>query len=164
MPIKFTIDHDKRQVEAVCDGDVALKDIEDFLDAIVVQSAIPYRKLFDGRRAIPVYTDINEDLMLLAARISAYAAHMDKRGALALIAGDPKSQELAARFLNLGKPASRPGRAFIDEREARRWLAEQPEVPASEVSPPPETPAAGAGANEADRPSPGRPRPADRQR
>lgn len=163
MPVKFTIDHAKRHVEAVCDGDVALKDIEDFLDAIVVQAAIPYRKLFDGRRAVPVYTDINEDLMLLAARISAYAAHMDKRGALALIAGDAKSQELAARFLNLGKPAGRPGRAFVDEREARRWLAEQPEV-LPEVSPPPETPAAGAGEGEADPRSAGRPRPADRQR
>lgn len=164
MPINFTIDHDRRHVEAVCDGDVALKDIEDFLDAIVVQGAIAYRKLFDGRRAIPKYTDINEDLMLLAARISAYASHMERRGALALIAGDIKSQELAARFLNLGKPASRPGRAFIDEREARRWLAEQPEVPVSEISRRPETPAAATGAAEADPPSPGRPRPADRQR
>lgn len=164
MSIKFTIDHDKRHVEAVCDGDVALKDIEDFLDAIVVQSAIPYRKLFDGRRAVPKYTDLNEELMLLAARISAYASHMEKRGALAVIAGDAKSQELAARFLNLGKPASRPGRAFVDEREARRWLAGQPEVAPPEISPPPDTPAAGAGAGAVDPPSPGRPRPADRQR
>jgi hypothetical protein len=128
MPIKYTIDHDKKFVEAVCDGDVWLADVEDFLDAVVVQNAIPYRKLFDGRRAVPKYTDLNNDMMMMAARISAYAQNMEPRGPLAIVAGDIQSQELAARFLNLGKPSGRPGRAFLTVEEARRWLAEQPDV------------------------------------
>lgn len=127
MAISFKIDHAARHVEALAEGDVTLKDIEDFLDALVVQGAIPYRKLFDGRRSIAKYVDLNAELMSLAARISAYATHLERRGALAIVAGDLHSQELAARFLNLGKPSGRPGRAFLDEREARRWLAEQPE-------------------------------------
>ena len=63
-----------------------------------------------------------------AARISAYSSHLERRGPLAIVAGDPQSQELAARFLNLGKPSGRPGRAFLDDREARRWLEEQPKT------------------------------------
>jgi hypothetical protein len=128
MPIKYTIDHDRKFVEAVCDGDVGLADVEGFLDALVVQNAIPYPKLFDGRHAVPKYTDLNNDMMMMAARISAYAANMEPRGPLAIVAGDIQSQELAARFLNLGKPAGRPGRAFLSMDEARRWLAEQAEV------------------------------------
>ena len=52
MPITFKIDHAKRHVEALAEGGVTLKDIEEFLDALVVQGAIPYRKLFDGRRSV----------------------------------------------------------------------------------------------------------------
>ena len=107
MPIHFTIDHDRRFVEARAEGVVGLKDVEDFLDAIVVQGAIPYRKLFDGRTAVPKYND--DDIMLLGARISAYAANLKPRGALALISGDTESQEIARRFLNLGKLAGVAG-------------------------------------------------------
>lgn len=128
MPITFRIDHAKRHVEALAEGGVTLKDIEEFLDALVVQGAIPYRKLFDGRRSVAKYVDLDAELMSLAARISAYSSHLERRGPLAIVAGDPQSQELAARFLNLGKPSGRPGRAFLDDREARRWLEEQPKT------------------------------------
>jgi hypothetical protein len=126
VPIHFTIDHDRRIVEARAEGIVGRTDIEDFLDAVVVQNAIPYRKLFDGRKAIPKYVDA--DVMLIGARISAYAATMEPRGALALIAGDEESQEIARRFLNLGKPSGRPARVFLSEDEARRWLETQTEA------------------------------------
>ena len=123
MPVTFTIDHDRRFVHARAEGEVGLKDIEAFLDAVVIENALPYRKLFDGRRSIGRYND--NDVMLLAARVSVYA-HIDRRGALAILTG-PQHLELAARFLNLGR-SGRPARSFLDEDEARRWLEEQPEV------------------------------------
>src|SRR4029077_14413093 len=52
MPIRFTIDHATRYVEARAEGEIGLEDFESFLDAIVVQGAMPYRKLFDSRQAI----------------------------------------------------------------------------------------------------------------
>ena len=128
MPITFRIDHAKRHVEALAEGGVTLKDIEEFLDALVAQGAIPYRKLFDGRRSVAKYVDLDAELMSLAARISAYSSHLERRGPLAIVACDPQSQELAARFFNLGKPSGRPGRAFLDDREARHWLEEQPKT------------------------------------
>src|ERR1700754_382897 len=63
MPIRFTIDHAKRHVEARAEGETGLAHFEDFLDAIVVQGALPYRKLFDSRKAIGKLSD--DDVMML---------------------------------------------------------------------------------------------------
>jgi hypothetical protein len=123
MPVTFTIDHAKRFVHACADGEVGLKDIEAFLDAVVIENALPYRKLFDGRQAIGRYVD--NDVMLLAARVSVYA-QIERRGALAILTA-PQHLELAARFLNLGK-TGRPARSFLEEGEAVRWLETQPEA------------------------------------
>ena len=123
MPIKIKIDHAKRWVDAVAEGEVTLEDIEEFLDAVIVAEALPYRKLFDGRTSSGKYTD--EEVMRLAARLSAYAS-MGRRGPVALV---PSVQyyELASRILNLDR-RDQPGRAFLDIDEARRWLEVQPEV------------------------------------
>ncbi|CAN5761918.1 hypothetical protein BH11PSE3_BH11PSE3_02090 [soil metagenome] len=124
MPIHFKIDHKARYVEAKFDGVLALKDVEEFCDAVVAADALPYRKLIDGRTASGVYTD--SDVMALGARISAYAS-ISKRGALALVPAPDTSLELADRFLNLGKN-DRPAKAVLSIEEARIWLAAQPEV------------------------------------
>ncbi len=100
MPIEFTIDHEKRFVHARVLGVIALKDIEDFTDAVAGQDALTYRKLFDGREGDGTYTD--EDVMALAARAAAYAS-IAKRGPLALIPKPGMGAELAKRFVNVGK-------------------------------------------------------------
>jgi hypothetical protein len=125
MPITFSIDHDKRYVEARAEGETKLADIEEFLDAIVLQGALPYRKLFDGRFAFGVYND--DDVMMLGARMSAYAANLDPRGAVAFVAATQEASDLAFRFLNLSK-SNRPAQVFLDVDEARKWLAAQPET------------------------------------
>jgi hypothetical protein len=123
MPIRFAIDHQRRFVRASAEDNVTLDDIETFLDAVVVADALPYRKLFDGRTAFGKYT--NDDLMRLAARMSAYSA-LERRGAAAIVPS-PDYFELAARFVNLAKD-DRPVRVFLDVAEAERWLEAQPEI------------------------------------
>src|SRR5436305_1647616 len=123
MPIHFTIDHAERLVRARAEGEVSLADIEDLTDAIMVENAMPYRKLFDGRAAIPVY--VEDDMMMLGARASAYAS-LERRGPVAFLP-NPNHAALASRFINLGK-SGRAAAIFYDEDEARRWLDEQPEV------------------------------------
>jgi len=123
MPIRFTIDHAKRFVHARAEDEISLTDIEEFTDAVMVENAMPYRKLFDGRGAFGKYDD--HDLMMLAARISAYAA-VEKRGALAIVPS-PDYFELASRFINLGK-SGRPAQVFLDPDDALRWLEAQPEA------------------------------------
>jgi len=121
MPIEFTIDHDKRFIHARVLGVIALKDIEDFTDAVVAQNALTYRKLFDGTEGDGTYTD--QDVMSLAARAAAYAT-LAKRGALALIPKPGSGAELAQRFINLGKFEGQ-ARIFATADEALKWLDSQ---------------------------------------
>ena len=122
MPIRFSIDHARRLVVARAEGEVALKDIEEFTDAVMVENAMPYRKLFDGRGSQGKYDD--HDLMQLGARISAYSS-VERRGALAIV---PPQEHLdvAKRFVNLGK-SGRPASVFLDPDEALAWLLAQPD-------------------------------------
>ena len=123
MPIHVKIDRARRYVEAVAEGELSLADIEEFLDAVIVGDALPYRKLFDGRASYGKYTD--EEVMRLAARLSAYAS-MGPRGAVALVT-PVQYYELAARVVNLDK-RDMPIRIFIDADEARSWLDSQPDI------------------------------------
>jgi hypothetical protein len=123
MPIQFTIDHAKRFVRARAEGEIALTDIEAFSDAVMVENAMPYRELFDGRGAFGKYDD--HDMMMLGTRVSAYAA-TERRGALAIVPS-PEYFERASRFINLGK-SGRPARVFLNPDDALLWLEAQPEA------------------------------------
>jgi len=124
VPIRYHIDHDKRYVEAWAEGETGLEDFESFLDAIVVQGALPYRKLVDSRRATSTLDD--QDIMMLGARMSAYTSSLGPRGAIAFIVASPLPGNIPKRVINLAR-ADRPAKVFRSEDEARKWLAEQPE-------------------------------------
>jgi hypothetical protein len=125
MPIRFTIDHAKRHVEARAEGETGLAHFEDFLDAIVVQGALPYRKLFDSRKAIGKLSD--DDVMMLGARMSAYTRGLGPLGAIAFVVAGAAPSSFATRVVNLAA-SDRPAGVFVSEDEARKWLAEQPEI------------------------------------
>lgn len=129
VPISFTIDHAERLVHARTHDVVTLKDWEDYLDQVVVQGAMPYRKLYDNRQGTFVYNDGDE--IRVAARVSAYA-HFEPRGPVAVIAVSDESVAIARRVMNLGN-ATRPTKLFHSEPAARKWLFEQPlpEIPKS---------------------------------
>ena len=124
MPLRYTIDHDQRLVHVQTEGIVLLAEILDYLDATAVKEAMPYAKLFDASGGDFVLSDA--DVMVLGARVSAYAA-MEPRGPVALVVGSDKTDGLARRFANLGG-AKRPAKVFRDAREARAWLADEADV------------------------------------
>ena len=119
MPVDFEIDHAERFVRVRAYGVVRLSEILDYLDALVVQDAMPYPKLFDAREAEPELSD--DDVMILGARVSAYAV-MEPRGPVAAVAVTKKAGDILQRFMNLGG-AQRPMRLFASVEEARAWLA-----------------------------------------
>jgi len=123
MPIEYTIDHEKRFVHARVLGVIALKDIEDFTDAVVAQNALTYRKLFDGTQGDGTYTD--EDVMALAARAAAYAT-LAQRGPLALVPRPGMGADLARRFINLGKFTGQ-AQIFDSAEDGLKWLESQSE-------------------------------------
>jgi len=122
VPITWTIDHKQRMLTAVCEGDVTLRDIEDYLDAVVVAGSMPYRKLFDGTRGESAMTD--EEMMLLGARIRAYHT-AGPMGPLAIVVTTEHTHGLARLFGALAA-ADRPIKIFRDAGAARRWLEAQP--------------------------------------
>jgi hypothetical protein len=124
MPVRFTIDHVGRYVTVRAEGIVVLDEILDYFDALVTQDAMPYRKLFDARDAEPRLSD--DDVMVLGARVSAYA-ELEPRGPIATIASPGAAADVLRRFMNLGG-AARAIKLFHSIEQARKWLAEQPEI------------------------------------
>ena len=121
LAVDYRIDHEKQFVSVRAHGAVVLGEILDYLDALVVQNAMGYPKLFDASEAEPRLS--NDDVMVMGARVSAYAAH-DPRGPVAAVAAGVQASAILQRFMNLGG-ARRPMRLFATVEEARRWLGQE---------------------------------------
>jgi hypothetical protein len=121
MPIHWTISQPTRLVVAVCKDTVTRRDIEDYLDAVVVADALGYRKIFDSTQARAELPD--DDMMALGARIRAYAT-TGTMGPLAIVATTPDAYERAHLFAALAD-AQRPIKIFTELHKARQWLDAQ---------------------------------------
>jgi hypothetical protein len=126
MPIHWTISKPTKLVVAVCKGPLTRKDIEGYLDGVVVADALSYRKIFDTTQAEATPAGLSDDdMMALGARIRAYATTGDM-GPLAIVASTPESYERAHLYAALSE-ARRPVKIFRELHEARQWLdAEAP--------------------------------------
>ncbi len=118
MPVHLTISHPHRLVVAVAKETLTLADIERYLDAVVVDGALGYRKIFDMTNARPDVKDA--EMMLLGARISAYAS-TNRMGPIAIVASTDESYDRARLFGTLAA-ADRPLEIFRELHAARKWL------------------------------------------
>jgi hypothetical protein len=125
MPAEWTISHEEHLVTVRAEGLIGLKDIEPYLDDLMVRGVMPYRKFLDARGGVPDLSD--QDMMALGARVSAYA-QMGPRGPVAVVVDPGRAYDAALRFMNLAG-ATRPGEVFTSVDKARRWLNSQP-IPA----------------------------------
>jgi hypothetical protein len=121
VPVDFTFDHENRLVIATAHGRVVLQEILDYFDAVTINNAASYAKLFDAREADPQLSD--DDVMVLGARVSAYAA-FDPRGAVAAVAVTVEAREAVHRYMNF-TGANRPMRLFTSVEDAHAWLLGQ---------------------------------------
>ena len=121
MPVDFTFDHENKLVIATAYGTVVLQEILDYFDAVTINDAASYAKLFDAREMDPQLSD--DDVMVLGARISAYAA-FDPRGAVAAVAVTVEARDIVRRYMNFAG-AKRPIRLFTSVEDAREWLLGQ---------------------------------------
>lgn len=121
LGVNVRILHAHKLVEIVMDGPVALKDMEEHFDKIVLENAMGYAKLVDCTRAQPVYDE--HDVLMMGARLSAYAATMDS-GPLAVFGSSHEVNVAFARFVNMS-PSKRQAGLFKTEGKARAWLAAQ---------------------------------------
>jgi hypothetical protein len=122
MPITWTISPAERLVTVKAEGPVTLKDVEDYLDAVVVKDAMPYRKLVD---CTTMHTEASDDeMMRLGGRMRAYVATVEG-GPLAFVVTKPDALDFVKRYINLVMGATRPVKIFQTVDEARRWLDAQ---------------------------------------
>ncbi len=124
MPITWTISHTSRLVVAVAKQSAGLADMQAYLDDVMINGAIGYRKIFDLTNGGLELDD--QDMMALAARIRAYAS-TTKMGPLAIVAGTAQSYAKARLYMTLAS-ADRPMQLFTELHLARRWLDAQPPV------------------------------------
>jgi hypothetical protein len=122
MPITWSISPEERLVTVKADGPVTLENAEHYLDALVVNDAMPYRKLVDCTAMQPVVSD--EEMMRLGGRMRAYVATLEG-GPLAFVVTRPEVLDYVKRYINLVIGATRPVKIFKTVDEARRWLDAQ---------------------------------------
>ncbi|HZP98946.1 MAG TPA: hypothetical protein VFB13_05365 [Reyranella sp.] len=125
MPVNWTISHPTRLVLAVARDSVGLVDMQEYLDAVVVDGAMPYRKIFDLTHGTLDLDD--KEMMILGARIRAYA-RTSKMGPLAIVASSPAAYERARMYMTLAG-ADRPMQLFSELHLARKWLDGQEASP-----------------------------------
>lgn len=121
MPMRWEVSHPQRLVRVVAEGVCTVKEMEDHFDALVVDDAMPYAKLFDATQAEPHYS--NQEAMMLAARLAAYTETFDA-GPLAVFGESEFVRWAYERFVGLS-PSRRPVALFKTEAEARTWLGKQ---------------------------------------
>jgi len=119
LPITWKISANERLVLARAEGPVTLKDIENYLDAIVMSDAQPYAKLFDAGTMVLQLSD--DELMLLGARMSAYGSAF-AAGPLAFVTTMLAVEGFAKRFLNVAGSVQRPSKLCKTVDEAKAWL------------------------------------------
>ena len=118
MPIHWTISQADRLVKVSATGPVGLKDVECYLDAIVVAGAMDYAKLFDTTGMEASASD--DDMMQLGARMQAYALTFTT-GPIAFVVNELKAERYVRRYINLGT-ARRPTKIFKTVAAARKRL------------------------------------------
>jgi hypothetical protein len=121
VPVDFKFDHQDRVVIATARGRVVLQEILDYFDAVTLNGAASYAKLFDARAMDPQLSD--DDVMVIGARVSAYAA-FDPRGAVAAVAVTVEARDAVRRYMNFAG-ANRPMRLFSTMEDAHAWLLGQ---------------------------------------
>jgi hypothetical protein len=117
--IALKIDPSTRRVTATAHGRVTLADLLDYFDTIAVQEAGPYAKLVDVREAQADLSD--DDVMILGARASAYAAESPIGPAAVVVRPGSATAELAARYMNLAR-SGRHIEIFTSHDDAEQWL------------------------------------------
>lgn len=117
MPLEIRVDHERRLVEVEAVGEIAPRELLDYLHRLVVEEAMAYQKLFDASRSTFNFTD--DQVMEAGAWLSAYRDF--DRGPVALIARSDETVAMLRRYMNLAGESA-PARLFSSVERARRWL------------------------------------------
>lgn len=117
MPLHWTIDHDERLVVAIAEGHLSTSDVERYLEQVVAEAAMPYRKIFDV--SAPGVSLALQEMQALGRSMRRFTKD-GAMGPLALIVG--AHSHLQAAIFADGAGVHRPVQIFKTRPEAERWL------------------------------------------
>jgi hypothetical protein len=117
MPIRWTINHSERLVDAVLDGEISQEDTTKFFDGIESADAIPYRKLIDATK-----TSAKIDEKILAIAGERMARNQSRSPIAVVVPATGPIDGLARLFLLVAVVESDRARVFRDAAAARQWL------------------------------------------
>lgn len=121
MSLDWTLDTEKRLMVAVATGNVTRLQVDAYLDAIIANDALSYRKVFDASQGDTSMTA--DDVLSLAVRMRS-VQDLGQLGALVIIL-PPRRGERLRRVFGILAVAKRPMRIFEDSAQAFRWIAKQ---------------------------------------
>jgi hypothetical protein len=121
MPLQWTIDHDERLVMAVAEGNLSTSDVEQYLEQVVAEAAMPYRKIFDV--SAPGVSLALQEMQALGRSMRRFTKD-GAMGPLALVVGG--HSHLQAAIFADGAGVHRPVQIFKTRPDAERWLGIQP--------------------------------------
>jgi hypothetical protein len=121
VPITFTVDHARREVETVASGHVSFAEMEAHLSKLRDAGALSYRELFDGRAGEVEFAAADTPHIVELMRKLTEEGPVGPKAVIAPVGytfGVSRMIEmLAEEFCEI--------KIFSDEDEARRWLAEK---------------------------------------
>jgi len=121
MPLIWKLDPENSLVVAVGNGDVTRLEVEGYLDALIENEALPYRKVFDVHNGDTAMTA--DDVLPLAVRMRSLH-ELGPLGPLAVILPAGRGKRLQ-RALGMVATAKRPMRLFESQLLGYRWVAKQ---------------------------------------
>jgi hypothetical protein len=118
VPVTWSINHTDRIVLGAAEGNVSLKDLEEYLSAIAAAGGLPYRKLFDTTYVAPGSLRLSE-LRAFSSRILGLAKE-GTIGPIAIVVGSALEHEMAELFSQAD--AGRAIAIFSEVSKAQQWL------------------------------------------
>lgn len=121
MPLVWKLDPANSLVVAVANGDVTRLEVERYLDVLVENQALAYRKVFDVHKGETSMTA--DDILPLGVRMRSLH-ELGPMGPLAVILPVGRGKRLH-RALGMVATAKRPMRVFENPLLGYRWIAKQ---------------------------------------
>jgi hypothetical protein len=118
MPMSWCISHPGRLVLAVAKGELAPRDMMEFVVRIDAANARPYRKMID---VTGVTARFSADTIRRFAHLIRKREDESEVGAIGVVAGSPDAHRQAVLFAKQAQ-RYRPIKVFHEQHDARKWL------------------------------------------
>jgi hypothetical protein len=124
MPITMSVNHERREIDAVAVGPISYAEIEHHLVEERCFNGLAYKEFIDARYATPAFVLYASEIRKVVALIRSLSKE-SKVGPTAILVGSEFALGVV-HMLEIFLEDAAELKAFRDEDEARAWLATKP--------------------------------------